>query len=222
MKIFSKKNILLFTGILLSTFSYAQLDKTNGTDKKGNKKAIITVDAKIIEKPKSIKVDTEDGFKNAHKNRKKTQKEKDDELNNKGILTQAKISEELALKSLKKINGLYQYPVIDQDLGSFRTASKSVRIICRDFQYPDGDRVTILVNDIPVVSNIVLKQAYQSFVIPLDVGINKIAFEALNQGSSGPNTAGFKVYNDVGSLISSNEWNLATGAKATLVIARHE
>jgi len=95
-----------------------------------------------------------------------------------------------------------------------------VNIICRDFQYPDGDRVTILINDIPVIQNIVLQQNYQKFNIPIDIGINRIAFKALNQGSSGPNTAAFKVYNDAGMLISSNEWNLATGAKATLVIAK--
>ena len=35
-----------------------------------------------------------------------------------------------------------------------------------------------------------------------------------------PTDSRFKVYNDSGMLISSNEWNLATGAKATLVIAK--
>ena len=115
---------------------------------------------------------------------------------------------------------MYQYPVIDQDLGSYRTDSKSVNIICRDFQYPDGDRVTIFVNDIPVVVNIVLRQQYQKFNIPLEKGMNKIVILALNQGTSGPNTAAFKVFNDAGMLLSSNEWNLATGAKATLLIAK--
>jgi hypothetical protein len=71
-----------------------------------------------------------------------------------------------------------------------------------------------------VVYNITLRENYQKFNIPLDVGINKIVIEALNQGTSGPNTAAFKVYSDSGSLISSNEWNLATGAKATLLIAK--
>ena len=85
------------------------------------------------------------------------------------------------------------FPKIDQDLGSFRTQSKSVRIICRDFQYPDGDRVSITINDIPVIRNITLYSSYQSFDLPLEVGINKIAFIALNQGTSGPNTVGFTV-----------------------------
>ena len=101
------------------------------------------------------------------------------------------MSEARFLKAFKKINGQYIYPVIDQDLGNFRTNSSSINIICRDFQYPDGDRVTILLNNIPVVSNIILEQQYQSFTIPLEIGINKIAFVALNQGSSGPNTAAF-------------------------------
>ncbi|MDG1452230.1 MAG: hypothetical protein P8Q33_05570, partial [Polaribacter sp.] len=162
------------------------------------------------------------GFKNAFDKEKEKLKRKKSEsdFNNKGILTTAKLNEERFLKAFKKINGQYIYPKIDQDLGSFRTNSKSVNIICRDFQYPDGDRVTILINDVPVIQNIVLQQNYQKFNIPIDIGINRIAFKALNQGSSGPNTAAFKVYNDAGMLISSNEWNLATGAKATLVIAK--
>ena len=83
-----------------------------------------------------------------------------------------------------------------------------------------GDRVTIMINGIPVIKNITLRRSYQSFDIPLEVGINKISFIALNQGTSGPNTAGFKVYDDSGNVISSNEWNLATGAKAVILIAK--
>ena len=77
-----------------------------------------------------------------------------------------------------------------------------------------------MINGIPVIKNITLRRSYQSFDIPLEVGINKISFIALNQGTSGPNTAGFKVYDDSGNVISSNEWNLATGAKAVILIAK--
>lgn len=219
MTFFSKKTTLTMLGILLSLTINAQFDKSSGTDKKGKKKAIFKAEEKTVKKPEAIKVDPTNGFKNAYKEIKKSQKEEED-LKNKGILTKAMINEARALNNLNRINGMFKYPVIDQDLGSFRTESKSVTIICRDFQYPDGDRVTIFVNDIPAVTNIILKRAYQSFTIPLDVGLNKIAFVALNQGTSGPNTAGFRVYNDSGSLLSANEWNLATGAKATLAIAR--
>ncbi len=77
-----------------------------------------------------------------------------------------------------------------------------------------------MLNNIPVVTNIILKQQYQSYTVPLEIGVNKISFVALNQGTSGPNTAAFKVYDDAGVLLSSNEWNLATNAKATIVIAK--
>lgn len=208
----------LFTAYQLS----AQLDSNSGNNDKGNIKGIVLNNSKEITKPNALDLDGTDGFKSAFdkENDKLRKQKEEDNLNNKGILTKEKQREERFLKAFKKINGQYLYPVIDQDLGSFRTDSKSVNIICRDFQYPDGDKVTILINDIPIIHNITLKQSYQKFNIPLEVGINKIAFKALNQGSSGPNTAAFKVYNDAGMLLSSNEWNLATGAKATIVIAK--
>jgi len=202
----------------------AQLDNNSRNTDKGTVDIISLKTTKRAEKTSSIELKGNSGFKNAFDKEKEKLKRKKSEsdFNNKGILTTAKLNEERFLKAFKKINGQYIYPKIDQDLGSFRTNSKSVNIICRDFQYPDGDRVTILINDIPVIQNIVLEQSYQKFNIPLDIGINRIAFKALNQGSSGPNTAAFKVYNDAGVLISSNEWNLATGAKATLVIAKEK
>ncbi|ARV15038.1 hypothetical protein [Polaribacter sp. SA4-12] len=215
---------LLFLSISLLSVNQlcAQLDNNSGTKEKGKTKAIILNSSREVEKPSSLELKDNNGFKNAYKkeNEKLKKQQTDNEINNKGILTKAKLSEERFLKAFKKISGRYVYPKIDQDLGSFRTSSKSVNIICRDFQYPDGDRVTILINDIPVILNITLRQSYQKFNIPLEIGINKIAFKALNQGSSGPNTAAFKVYNDAGMLLSSNEWNLATGAKATIVIAK--
>lgn len=214
--------VLLLSLVFFSQNTFGQIDSKNGGDKdKGKSKIVILNNAKEIKKPKSIELNGNEGFLKAfEKEKQKLKKEQKEDLSNKGLLTQAKLNEQRFLKSFKKINGQYMIPKIDQDLGSFRTSSNSVNIICRDFQYPDGDRVTILVNGVPVVYNILLKQSYQKFNIPLEVGINKIAFEALNQGTSGPNTAAFKVYNDAGMLISSNEWNLATGAKATIVIAK--
>ncbi|MAD96012.1 MAG: hypothetical protein CMB99_01660 [Flavobacteriaceae bacterium] len=215
-------HIVLIGLIFFSLNTSAQLDKTKKGGEKGKIKAIVLKNAKKVNKPKSIDLNGTGGFQKAYEKeqRKLRQQQQDQKINNKGILTQAKLSEERFMKNFKKINGQYMYPKIDQDLGSVHTNSASVNIICRDFQYPDGDRVTILVNGVPVVMNIVLKQRYQKFNIPLEVGLNRIAFMALNQGTSGPNTAAFKVYNDAGMLLSSNEWNLATGAKATLVVAK--
>ena len=153
--------------------------------------------------PKSIELNGSQGFQKAFEAEKEKLKKKETNLDDKGILTKAKLNEQRFLKSFKKINGMYQYPVIDQDLGSIRTNAKSINIICRDYQHPDGDRVTILINGIPIIVNIVLQQRYQKFNIPLEKGINKITILALNQGTSGPNTAGFKVFNDTGMLLLS-------------------
>ena len=216
------KHFILISLLLLSASIFAQLDNNKGSKEKGKVKSVIATNAKEVNKPKSIELKGSEGFQKAFdaENEKLKKQQKENSLKNKGILTKEKLKEQRFLKSFKRINGQYIIPKIDQDLGSFRTDSKSVNIICRDFQYPDGDRVTIFVNDIPVIYNITLTTSYQKFNIPLEVGINKIAFKALNQGTSGPNTAAFKVYNDAGMLISANEWNLATDAKATLVIAK--
>lgn len=215
------KAIFMSTFCFVTISSFSQVDGSNGSQEKGKKKVVILNNSKEVKKPEAIDLNGTDGFKKAfEKENEKLKKQQDEDLSKKGILTQEKLNEERFLKSFKKINGQYIIPKIDQDLGSFRTTSQSVNIICRDYQYPDGDRVTIFINDIPVVYNILLEENWQKFNIPLDVGINKIQILALNQGTSGPNTAAFKVFNDAGMLISSSEWNLATGAKATLIIAK--
>lgn len=139
-------------------------------------------------------------------------------LNNKGIIDPAKQHKERLKKEMAEING--DLAVIDQYLGGFSSTSKTATIVCRDFQYPDGDTVTIYLNGSPVVQNITLTTSFQQFSLPLKRGKNVISFMAINQGSSGPNTAAFMVFDENGLEISANEWNLATGAKATLSIAR--
>jgi hypothetical protein len=216
------KIFTLLICILSTTTFVAQLDKSNGANNEGKIKASVLKNTKKAETPNSIELVGNKGFEKAYdkEQEKLKKKQEEDNLKNKGITSKKQLSEARFLKAFKKINGQYIYPVINQDLGGFRTNSSSVNIICRDFQYPDGDRVTIMLNNIPVVTNIILKQQYQSFTIPLEIGVNKISFVALNQGTSGPNTAAFKVYDDSGVLLSSNEWNLATNAKATIVIAK--
>ena len=218
-----KNRIFTLLICILSTATFvAQLDKSNGANNKGKIKATVLKNTKATETPNSIELLGNKGFEKAYdkEQEKLKKKQEEDNLKNKGIISKKQLSEARFLKAFKKINGQYIYPVIDQDLGGFRTNSNSVNIICRDFQYPDGDRVTIMLNNIPVVTNIILKQQYQSYTVPLEIGVNKISFVALNQGTSGPNTAAFKVYDDAGVLLSSNEWNLATNAKATIVIAK--
>tara|TARA_B110000438_G_scaffold154392_1_gene148313 strand:- start:649 stop:1314 length:666 start_codon:yes stop_codon:yes gene_type:complete len=105
-------------------------------------------------------------------------------------------------------------------LGDVKTLSKFVNILCRDFEYVDGDRVRILVNDEIVINNLLLDSSFSGFKLPLTVGFNKIDFVALNQGSSGPNTAELRVFDDADKMISANQWNLSTGATATFIVVK--
>ena len=108
----------------------------------------------------------------------------------------------------------------NQFFGEFRSKAVYVQVMCRDFEYADGDRIKVLVNDKVVVPEIILVNEYKVVNIPLENGFNKIDFEALNQGTSGPNTAEFVIYDDKEQTLTRNQWNLATGFKATVMLVK--
>ena len=58
-----------------------------------------------------------------------------------------------------------------------------------------------------------------ALVTPFNIE-DKVDFKALNQGSSGPNTAELRVFDDRNQMISSNQWNLSTGAVATFIVVK--
>jgi hypothetical protein len=107
------------------------------------------------------------------------------------------------------------------ELGKLETDSNSIRIICRDHSFVDGDRVKLYVNEEVIRRSITLKAGYYSINVQLKDGYNRIDIEALNQGSSGPNTAEFKVLDEKGQLLADKEWNILTGYIATLVVMKH-
>lgn len=117
---------------------------------------------------------------------------------------------------------LYKVLRKNQYLGDFRTQAKKVHVSYRDHEYVDGDRIRVWVNDRIVKDVIYLNGSFQGFDLDLVPGFNKIDFEALNQGTSGPNTAEFRVVDDQGNLVSSNRWDLATGFKASIIIVKEE
>ncbi|MFK5958112.1 MAG: hypothetical protein QM495_04470 [Lutibacter sp.] len=106
-------------------------------------------------------------------------------------------------------------------LGTVNSSTETVRIECRDHSYVDGDRIRLYLNEKIISDNIGLKSNYYVYYINLEKGYNRIDFQALNQGFSGPNTAELRVYDDKGNLISAKEWNLPTGATATLGIIKN-
>lgn len=107
-----------------------------------------------------------------------------------------------------------------QYFGDIRHGGESVTVVVRDHQYQDGDLVSIAVNEEVKQERVFLTNKPKGFKLTLKPGFNKIDFTALNQGSSGPNTAEFRIYDENSNLISINQWNLATGVEATIVIVK--
>jgi hypothetical protein len=108
----------------------------------------------------------------------------------------------------------------NQYMGDYRIGGNKARIIFRDHEYPDGDRVRILHNDQVIQPNVLLVERFVGLTVELIPGFNKIDFVALNQGSSGPNTAEVRVYDENGEMTAANQWNLATGVKATYILIK--
>ena len=108
----------------------------------------------------------------------------------------------------------------DFNLGTLYSTSKMVRIEVRDHSLVDGDRIKVYVNEQVINSNIMLNGLYYIIPVNLKKGYNRIDIEAINEGYSGPNTAEIKVYDEKGYLLSSQEWNILTGQRATLGVVR--
>lgn len=108
----------------------------------------------------------------------------------------------------------------DSYLGDFKTSAASIIIVCRDYGEVDGDRVSVLVNDEVVLTDLWLRAAFFKLELPLKKGFNKIEFKALNQGRLGPNTAEMRAYDSSGFTIHSNQWKLSTGSTATMILVK--
>ncbi|RVT71340.1 hypothetical protein EOD40_17010 [Flavobacterium sufflavum] len=108
----------------------------------------------------------------------------------------------------------------DQDLGVVKTASGTAKVRYRDAAYVDGDKVRVYLNYVIVEPEVLLNGETQGFDITLQKGVNRIDFEAINEGYAAPNTAEFKIYDDKGTVISSNQWNIAQGFKATIIVEK--
>jgi hypothetical protein len=119
----------------------------------------------------------------------------------------------------ERLGGSGQY-FPDQYLGDIKSEGKFIGIVCRDHEYVDGDRVKIWVNEVVVEHNLLLTAGFKGINVDLQSGFNKIEFEALNHGSSAPNTAQVNVYDDKGNLMYSNKWLLSSGSKASLIVTK--
>ena len=201
--------------LIIPTFCvYSQTDNTILSDPNSNN----TIFA-LPENPKPEKAglpifnDTPEGLVKPNDN---FSFELKDEFANPGTKYDRKLDKTYTEKGERNSGGA----TTNQYLGDFKTKSGFVKIACRDHEYPDGDRVQILVNDVVVKENILLESGFKGFNMNLENGFNKIDFVALNQGESGPNTAELRIYDDSGKVVAANRWNLSTGVKATIIIVK--
>ena len=142
--------------------------------------------------------------------------EKENKFKNPAELYQEQLKDALKLKEERERR--YNGSTTTQYLGDFLTTSKRINIMYRDFSAPDGDLIKVYVNGNVLQSRVLLETYSKGFFLTLVPGDNILEFEALNQGTSGPNTAEFEVYDDKNNLLIKNQWNLATGVKATFTI----
>lgn len=110
----------------------------------------------------------------------------------------------------------------DQYFGDVITKSKSLRLICRDHETVDGDKVKILHNGKVIREEVNLTGEYKSIVVELQSGFNKFEFIAINEGIYSPNTAEFRIVDEKGVSLVGNVWNLAGGYKASFIVVKEE
>lgn len=106
----------------------------------------------------------------------------------------------------------------NQYLGGFKITTFTSTVRFRDAAFVDGDKIKLYLNDKVVEAEVSLVGEFKEFKLNLVPGINKIDFEALNEGFASPNTAEYQVYDDKGTEISSSQWNVGTGYKATILL----
>ena len=202
------KKTIIFTFFILSTVSYSQIENQNRKIDIAPPKTKTVLPNVTLLNPNAFTIKKED---------KKDLPKGMMNQNNEYFLNPGDAYVKKLNKEKEKNPNNY---LGDAYLGDIATVSDSANIVCRDFEYVDGDRVRIMVNDEVVVQNLTLDSSFRGINLKLGEGFNKIDFIALNQGDSGPNTAELRIYDDNKKLISSNQWNLATGAKATLIIVK--
>ncbi len=218
-----KYSIVLICFFLFQVYTYAQIDNSRGfstpipaTENKPNLNSPFSTPAK---KPSLSNNDNFFSREDAKKPLSESKEKNFDMSTDNGLMTKKFDYKPSWLTKDKEVREEYYK---GQLLGTFGTDSKTVEILCRDHQYVDGDKVQIIVNDIVIVQSVNLRSDFQSFIVDLKEGRNVIEFLALNQGTSGPNTAHFKVYDQANNLLTENVWNLATGVKASLVVIQKE
>ena len=214
------KNLILLLFSLLGVSAFAQLDSPN-TVTGGNTLSTPNQLNSTTRSAPSLSKKNNNFYRRPQTARLEQKEEKIDITENEGFIDPEIDFDPKYLKQEpeKEMSDKFKQ---NQYLGDFKTKSGQIKIICRDHQAVDGDMVRVYKDGEVVVDKIYLEGQYKTVYLELKEGFNKIEIEALNQGTSGPNTAEFKVLDESGRIINSNIWNLATGYKASFIVVKTE
>ena len=108
----------------------------------------------------------------------------------------------------------------NQYMGDYRINGGKARIILEITNIPMVIELKFFTMIKLILPNVLLMERFKGLILELVNGFNKIDFVALNQGESGPNTAEVRVYDEYGNMTASNQWNLATGVRATYILVK--
>ena len=196
----------------------------NAQEDKIGKKKTVKINAKTIpiKALNSLQINATNGFKNAYKNTQSKYKKIAEEkaLINKGVITPEMLKNQRLKKNLERHN--FRIPMVDRDLGVFRTKSPNINILSSDFGFIDGDVISIHKNGVLIVDNYILTAKIKIFKIPLTEGFNKIEITAMDEGEFRPNTGHFVIYDDLKQTFISDLWYLAKGAKVYAMIIKEK
>lgn len=215
---FRQKIFSIFSFFIFSTISIIAQE-----DKVGEKKTIkIDAKVKMVKAPTLLDINATNGFKNAYKNTQSKYKKIAEEkaLKNKGIITPEMLKSQRLKQNLER--GNFEIPMIDRDLGVFKTKSDKINILSSDFGTVDGDVVSIYLNGVLIVNKYTLTGRPKNFNIPLKEGFNKIEIVATDEGRLRPNTGNFKIFDDLKQTFISDLWFLAKGAKVIAMIIKEK
>lgn len=108
----------------------------------------------------------------------------------------------------------------DQYFGVVETESDHAIVQYRDFGEEDGDLIRVSLNGDIVEYRITLRNHFKGLKLKLQKGKNTIEFLAINEGYLVPNTAHFRVRDEMGAVLASNHWNLSKGVKAYITVVK--
>lgn len=104
--------------------------------------------------------------------------------------------------------------------GDYKTTSEYINIQYRDYSAIDGDLLMVMVNGDVIRPREYLGSNFSGFKLDLQKGFNKIEFYAINEGSSIPNTAEYRIVDDKSNIITGRVWALAAGVMVTVIIVK--